>query len=33
MNAMSNIEQILEAALEKADVVQPPTTHHEEYPS
>ena len=32
-NAASNIEQILEAASNKAAAVQPPTTHHENYPS
>ena len=32
-NAASNIEQILEAALHKAAVVRPLTTHHENYPS
>ena len=32
-NAVSNIEQILEAAPNKAAVVRPPTTHHENYPS
>ena len=32
-NAVSNIEQVLEAAPDKAAAVRPPTTHHENYPS
>ena len=33
-NAASNIEQVLEAAPHKAAAAaQPPTTHHENYPS
>ena len=32
-NAASNIKQVMEAALHKAAVVRPPTTHHENYPS
>ena len=31
-NAASNIEQVLEAAPDRAAGVQPPTTHHENYP-
>ena len=31
--AVSNCEQVLEAAPDKAAIVQPPTTHHENYPS
>ena len=30
-NAVSNIEQVLEAASHKAADVWPPTTHHENY--
>ena len=29
----SNIEQVLEVAVQKAAAVQPLTTHHENYPS
>ena len=32
-NAASNIEQVLDAAPQKAAAVLPPTTHHENYPS
>ena len=32
-NAASNIEQVLEAAPNKASAVQPLTTYHENYPS
>ena len=32
-NAVSNIEQVLEAAPHKTAAVQPPTTHHENNPS
>ena len=32
-NAVSNIEQVLEAAPDKTGAVQPPTTHHKNYPS
>ena len=32
-NAASNIEQVLEAAPDKAATVRPPTTHHKNYPS
>ena len=32
-NAASNIEQILEAAPNKAPTIRPPTSHHENYPS
>ena len=32
-NAASNIEQVLEAALDEAAGIRPPTTHHENYPS
>ena len=32
-NAASNIEQVLEAAHQKPAGVQPPTTHHENYPN
>ena len=32
-NSASKIEQVLEAALHKAAVVRPPTTHHENYPN
>ena len=32
-NAASNIEQVLEAAPHKAPTIQPPTSHHENYPS
>ena len=32
-NAASNIEQVLEAATQKAATVRPPTTHHENYQS
>ena len=32
-NAASNIKQVLEAATHKAAAVQPPTTHHKNYPS
>ena len=32
-NAVSNTEQVLEAAPHKAASVGPPTTHHENYPS
>ena len=31
--AVSNIEQVLEATLNKIAAVRPPTTHHENYPS
>ena len=31
--AASNIEQVLEAAPDKAVAAQPPTTHHENYKS
>ena len=30
-NAVSNIEQVLEAAPHKAAAVRPPTTHHENF--
>ena len=30
-NAVSNIEQVLEAAPHKAVAVRPPTSHHENY--
>ena len=32
-NTASNIEQVLEATFHKTAAVQPPTTHHENYPS
>ena len=32
-NAASNIEQVLEATTHKALIIQPPTSHHENYPS
>ena len=32
-NAVSNIEQVLEATPHKAPTVRPPTSHHEYYPS
>ena len=32
-NATSHTEQVLEAAPHKVAAVQPPTTHHENYPS
>ena len=32
-NAANNIEQVLEPTRHKAAAVQPPTTHHENYPS
>ena len=32
-NAVSNIEQVLEAAHHKAAAVRPLTTHHKNYPS
>ena len=32
-NPVSNIEQVLEAAPNKATAVRPPTTHHKTYPS
>ena len=32
-NAVSNIEQVLEATLNNAAAVRPPTTHHENYPN
>ena len=32
-NTVINIEQVLEAAPQKAAAVQPLTTHHENYPS
>ena len=32
-NAVSNTEQVLEAASHKAAAVQPLTIHHENYPS
>ena len=32
-NAVSNIEQVLEATPNKAAAVQPPTSHHENYPN
>ena len=32
-NAARNIEQVLEATPDKAAAIQPPTTHHENYPS
>ena len=32
-NATSNIEQVLEATLHKADAVWQPTTYHEKYQS
>ena len=31
--AASNIEQVLEAAPNKAAAIQPPTNHHENYPN
>ena len=30
-NAANNIEQVMEAAPNKAAAVRPPTTHHENY--
>ena len=30
-NAVSNSEQVLETASDKAAAVRPPTTHHENY--
>ena len=30
-NAVSNIEQVLEATPQKAAAIRPPTTHHENY--
>ena len=32
-NAASNFEQVLEVALHKAVAIQPPTTHHQNYPN
>ena len=32
-NAVSNIEQVLEVTPHKAPTVQPPASHHENYPS
>ena len=32
-NAASNIEQVLEAAPDKAAAIQPTATHHENYPN
>ena len=32
-NAVSNIEQVQEAAPHKTTAVRPPTTHHKNYPS
>ena len=32
-NAVSNIEQVLEAAPHKTAAIQPLTPHHENYPS
>ena len=32
-NAASNIEQVIEAASQKAADVRPPTSHHEDYPN
>ena len=32
-NAASNFEQVLEATLNKAPDVRPPTSHHENYQS
>ena len=32
-NAVSNTEQVMEVAPHKAAAVQPPTIHHENYPS
>ena len=32
-NVASNIEHVLEAALQKAAALQPPTVHHENYPN
>ena len=32
-NTASNIEQVPEATLHKAPTIQPPTSHHENYPS
>ena len=32
-NAASNIEQVLEATPHEAPTIQPPTSHHENYPS
>ena len=32
-NAARNIEQVLEATPHKAEAIQPPTTHHENYQS
>ena len=32
-NAVSNIEQVLVATPHKTPTVQPPTSHHENYPS
>ena len=31
MNAVSNTEQVLEAAPHKAAAIRPPTNHHENY--
>ena len=32
-NVVSNIEQVLVATPHKAPTIQPPTSHHENYPS
>ena len=32
-NVESNIEQVLEATPHKAPTIEPPTSHHENYPS
>ena len=32
-NGVSNIEQVLDASPHKAVAIQPPTTHHENYPN
>ena len=32
-NAASNIKQVMEAISHKTAAIQPPTTHHENYPS
>ena len=32
-NVVSNIEQALEATTNKAPIIRPPASHHEDYPS
>ena len=32
-NAASNLEQVLAATPNKAPIIRPPTSHHENYPS